>query len=353
MDAFLVHLVDRGHQKHIQRNPLLVGQLPLSKELREAWFAHFEIRKPLGTPFSQESIDVQLDKLVSPQDRAAIIETCALIGLDETAADSIINTWGWKIARAPRGARRILAIGCSVGNEFVVLRALFPNAELNGVDYDVAIPTQWRRALRLGDLQEQHLEEYLAAHRESFDLVFSNHTLEHVSTPNETLRLVREALVSGGICVSALPLEGDISNPFYDDLLSIAEGRRKFDPQLDIEFISPSHAWKTNREDLASTLRAAGFSDIHILTRVNYPTSGQALHVSTFHRRQVLGGFLERTTLRYLRRGLRWMYPGDLPYPATKIYYAIASRCWFSRMRMVHHLTHEVVFTAIAGQEPP
>ncbi len=352
MDAFLVHLPDRQHQKHIQQNPFLIGQLPLTKELRETWCKHFEIRKPLSVPFSQEVLDAPLVDLVSHDDRKAIVETCARVGLNEIAANSVINTWGWKISRAPRDAQRILAIGCSVGNEFLVLRALFPAAELHGVDYDVGISTEWRKALRLGDLRDQHLEEYLAAHRESFDLVFSNHTLEHVSTPNQTLRLISEALVPGGTCVSALPLDGDVSNPFYNVLLAIAEGCSEFDPQLDVGFISPGHAWKTNREDLAATLHTSGFSDIRMFMRANYPSAGAPLHVSRFHRRRVLGKLIERATLRTIRRGLRWVYPGEIPYLAARAYNALDGRCWFSRIRMLHDLTHEVLFVATAGQEP-
>ena len=346
MDAFLVHLEDRAQQKHIQRNPFLLGELALSKELRDTWVHHFEIRRPEKTPYSQQVINRPLNNLVSDEDRAAIVETCASVGLDEAAAFSMITTWGWKIAQAPRHAKRILSIGSSTGTEMLLLRALFPHAELQGVDYDLSIPAKWRATLKFGDLREQHLEEYLAARPKSFDLIFSNHTLEHLSTPDQTLRLVRAALKTGGTLVSALPLEGDTSNPFHSDLLAIAEGRREFDPQFDIEFLTPSHAWKTNREDLAATLSASGFTDIQIIARANFPSNNSSLHVSQFRRQRSVGKLLERVTLQAIRRSLRIAYPGEVPYQVARVYYALANRCWFSRMRMLLNLTHEVVFVA-------
>ena len=355
MDAFLVRLVDPQHQEYVQKYPFLHGpDAALNAELRAACQARMEIRTPPLVAFSHEAIDIPLEELVSERDWSAIVATCARLGLDKTTARGMVNAWGWKVARSPRSARRILSMGCSAGHELLVLRALFPEAELNGVDYDVTVPTEWRKALRLGELKRQPVEEYLSDHRETFDLVFSNHTLEHVSTPDRTLRLVHEALVPRGAIVSALPLEGDASNPYYQELLRVAERRDEIDPHLDFEFINPGHAWKTNREDLASTLERSGFCDIRMFTRVNYPSylhNDTPLHASQFARTRVLGRLLESATLRPLRLGLRWMYPAEMPRAVTRTYYRIAGRCWFSRTRLLHELMHEVLVIATRGKE--
>ena len=352
MDAFLIQIANSKHQEYVQKNPFLLGpDVALNRELSEAWQANLDIRRPLRVPYHHETFEVPLNDLVTERDWKAIVRTSASVGLNEADARGAVNAWGWKLVRAPRDARRILSIGCALGQELVVLRALFPDADLHGVDYDMAVPSEWQKTLRLGELKSQPIEDYLSSHPQSFDLVFSNHTLEHLSAPDRTLRLMRQALVPGGTCVSALPLEGDESNPFYGDLSRIAEGVDKADPQLDLEFINPGHAWKTNREDLAATFYASGFRDIRMFTRANYPAyvhlhNHTPWHVSTFQPRRLVGSLLEQATFRLLRRGLRRIYPHEIPQSAVKMYYRLAGRCWFSRVRLLHALMHETVVVA-------
>ncbi len=348
MDAFLIRLTDPKHQEYVQKNPVLRGpDVALNRELRQAWYTSLEVRKPPPAPYVHESIDGPLDQIIDERDWRAVLDTCGRLGLSEAEARGLVLGWGWKAARAPRNARRILSVGCGGGHELVVLRALFPEAEIWGVDYTVTVPSEWNPALRLSDLHTGHIEEYLASHSQRFDLVFSNHTLEHLSAPDRTLRLMREALVPGGACVSALPLEGHEANPFYDDFLAVAEGRKKADMQLDLEFINPGHAWKTNHDDLAATLHAAGFRDIRMFTRANYPSNyhrDAPMHASQFRRRKIVGKLIERVTLHPLRRALRVIYPEQLPEIVVKVYYTITGRCWFSRVQLLHELIHEVLF---------
>jgi SAM-dependent methyltransferase len=348
METFLVRLTDPRHHAYLQKNPFLNGpDAVLNRELRSAWQTSLEIRRPPRVRFTHDALAVPLNELVAQADQGAVAATCARLDLDRREATRIIQTWAWKIARAPRNARKILSLGCGAGHELIVLRALFPHANIDGVDYEVTVPRDWCKGLRIGDLRNQDVEEYLSMHPNTFDLVFSNHTLEHVSAPEHMLGLVREALVPGGTCVAALPLEGDTSNPFYYDLLAIAEKRYEVDPHLDLEFIGPSHAWKTNREDLAATLCAVGFSDIRMFSRADYPSYRYPpLHISHHDKMRVVGSLLERATLRTLRRVLRRKYPCEMPRPVIKAYYSIATRCWFSRVKMLHSLMHEVVVVA-------
>ena len=353
MDAFLIRLTDPEYQEYLQRNPFLNGpDHALNRRLREAWYSSLEVRRPGRVAFTHDALSAPLTKLVSEEDRAAVNQACARVGLGATEAARVIDVWAWKATRAPRNARRILSVGCGEGQELVVLRALFPDAELQGVDYNVVVPAEWRGTLRLGELKTQNIDDYLAAHPQSFDVVFSNHSLEHLSAPERTLRLVRDALVPGGTCVSAVPLEADPSNPFYEDLAAIALGHENADPYLDFELINPAHSWKTNRDDLAATFHNAGFRNIRMFTRANYPSYFQPpLHVSRGRRMRIVGKVLEHITLRALRRGLRGLFPGEMPHVAIKGYYTLAGRCWFSRLRLIHNLMHEVVVTATASEE--
>ncbi len=146
-------------------------------------------------------------------------------------------------------------------------------------------------------------------------------------------------------------MEADDSNPFCRELSDIAAGREQADPHLDFELINPGHAWKTNREDLAATFYSCGFRDIRMFTRAAYPSFYQPpMHVSRIRRLRVVGRVLERLILRTFRRGLRRVYPGEMPYIVVRAYYTIAGRCWFSRLRLIHGLTHEVVVLATAGE---
>lgn len=352
MDAFLIRFPDAAHQEYIQKNPFLNGpDRTLNRKLRAAWRDHLETRKPRQAPFRHESIDLPLDELLSSDDRRALARACAAVGVDAGERDRIAYVWGWKAARAPRTAKRVLSVGCGAGHELLVLRALFPDADIQGVDYDVVVPPRWHDALRLGELRKQHIEDYLLEHPGAFDLVFSNHTLEHLSAPDRTLRLVHGAIVPGGSFVSALPLEADESNPFADDFRAIASGERTPDEFLDFELVNPGHAWKSNREDVAATLHEAGFRDIRMFTRLKYPSYFQPpMHVARARRVQAAGRLIERLTLGPLRKALRSAYPNEMPSYAVKAYYTIASRCWFSRLRLIHNLMHEVLVVAGTGQ---
>lgn len=338
----------------MQRYPMLVGpDAACNRKLRELWKATLEVRTPRPVPYRREVLSGAPQELIGDRERRAIVDTCARLGLDEAEATHKILNWGWKIALAPRTAQRILSLGCGGGHELVLLRALFPDAELHGVDFKHSVPAEWERDLNVSEIHSQPFDDFLQAHPAHFDLVFSNHTLEHLASPDRTLGLIRKALRPGGHCVSALPLEGDLSNPFYGDLADIADGRGTLDAELDIEFINPGHFWKTNHADIASTLDDAGFTDVRMFTREGYPgyvmDSQGPVHVTRLLQKQIFGQALERTTLRTVRKVLRQVYRQDMPDLAAKLYFSLAGRCWFGRHRMLHQLIHEVVFVAGAA----
>lgn len=52
---------------------------------------------------------------------------------------------------------------------------------------------------------------------ESFDVIFSSHTLEHVESPNETLKLLYKKLRSGGKLILVLPVEKYGKSDFEPD----------------------------------------------------------------------------------------------------------------------------------------
>ena len=352
MNAFLVRIADPAHQEYMQMWPNLNGpNVELNRELRGLWLDSFEVRELRAVPYTHEQSSAPLRDMISEADRAAIEDAFTRLGVEQREIDRAIDLWGWKVARAPRGAKRILSVGCGVGHELVVLRALFPEAELHGVDYRNCVPPEWQEQLRVTKLQSEAIETYLGARPRAFDLVFSNHTLEHMAEPDKILQLIHEALVIGGACVSAVPLEGDWSNPFYGYLSDIALGRSELDPQLDLDWSNPSHFWKTNPSDVAATLCSAGFANISVLTRAQYPAytpdkRGRPVHVSRLRRKQVVGQAVEHATLRYLRRALRLAYPNEIPNLATRAYFSAASRLWFGRHRMLIQCLHELLFVA-------
>ena len=106
-----------------------------------------------------------------------------------------------------------------------------------------------------------------------FDMIFSNHTLEHFSDPDAIISRLRGLLRPGGWLVSGLPLDGDqddVFRPHLERWVANPERTR----WTDASWLDPGHPWKTNAADVSDTLVRAGFAEVRLYQRQSHLTRG-------------------------------------------------------------------------------
>lgn len=113
----------------------------------------------------------------------------------------------WIVRQLPRAPKqRILDYGCGEGKHLALVARLRPDAVLVGVDirepHNSVGGFQFRRLGKEGSLDFED---------ESFDVVISSDTLEHVASIEHSLDEIRRVLRTEGSFIGFVPLEGGCS----------------------------------------------------------------------------------------------------------------------------------------------
>jgi ubiquinone/menaquinone biosynthesis C-methylase UbiE len=119
-----------------------------------------------------------------------------LLGLDRARRDLVLQA-------DLRPGQRVLDIGCATGSLAVLVKQLFPEVEVVGVDPDVkALARAARKARRAGVAIhfDRGFSDALSYPDESFDRVFSSFMFHHLARDEKerTLREVRRVLKGDG-----------------------------------------------------------------------------------------------------------------------------------------------------------
>lgn len=321
-------------------NELLFRRLPTVAEKRVAATASTACEQLQGHPRD----------LMSSEEWDRLYALGSSLGLSRRECREIGHYFGWKIKLAPPGRTRVLAFGCSGGKECLAIKAIFPSASITALDMNLSMPESWAGPLGVESSHRESLEEYARAHHGTFDLVFSNHTLEHLADPERAIGLLRSVLVSGGFLVSAIPIE------WHDGSLARAAVERMEVAQhihpLDCGDLHLGHLWKSSPRDVCDTLDRAGFTSIRLAQCADYPTTWQEarpMRVEHLERRAALGRLLNAVTLVPLKSSLRRVFPKRLPVFVARNYFRLEARLWFSSMRMHYATVRELAF---AGMNP-
>lgn len=169
------------------------------------------------------------------------------------------------------GVRQILDIGCGAGEVAMVLREVFPEARVVGIDRDqqaLAVARRWADERDIGGV------EFIAGDAESelpkgpFDLVLASMVLVHTRRPSRLLANARAALSPGGCFWSRdpMPMRRD-ENLIYAQRLLHA-------------YLTAAEGASTNHSiapEVPALLREAGFASVEIereLYPIGGPTSG-------------------------------------------------------------------------------
>ncbi len=348
--AYLMPIPDPALQAYLQRHPFCAGpDQDLNQRCRVAVQRWFGVR-PCGTEVAVTQLET--GQTVLPAEALARLDRMFdQLGVSRGDRTSQIDDFGWEANLVPGSARRVLVVGCGDGVELLFLRAALPEAEITAMDYHNSIAPKLAEIVRLtfieGDLNERLSE--LA--QSSFDLIFSNHTMEHFYTPDETLRRLSQLLVTGGTIISTLPMDAAPGSPFLDRVHAQAD-RGSLHP-IDIVYLDPGHPWKTTAEDLCGTLSRAGFSSMEIFQRRDHLSRPFAGSPEEFRRQRDARLRLYGWTFAPVRAVLRALFPGSVPFPILRLLFAAERRSGVGSNTIKNEFTEEALFRAVRKRELP
>jgi SAM-dependent methyltransferase len=175
-------------------------------------------------------------------------------------------TWKFEALRrklANHPCKKMLVLGVGGGLELIVLRALWPKAEIVALDWlskcDCSILSSTDTRLIVGNVFEE-----LHRLQHEYDIIFSHHFIEHLYNPLDLLSQVNSLLLPYGLLVSGLPLL--LESSAYRDMVRDMISARKEIRLLDLSLLDICHPFKTSRAGLAILLTKAGFTDISYLS---------------------------------------------------------------------------------------
>jgi SAM-dependent methyltransferase len=271
------------------------------------------------------------------------------------------DDFGWEASRVRRAAHNVLVIGSGDGIELLFLRAVLPQAGLTAIDYYPSLLPGIPEAVSLPPGAFRFLEGDMHGHlrglRREYDLIFSNHTLEHMYAPDTTLALLAGLLIPGGSMVSTLPLMGQAGSPYLERVQAFvaeslrAESQKKVHAReaihsLDAVFFDLGHPWKTNPADLRATLERAGFDEVTIYQRAGHrcrPRAATDAEIERARARQKALYAVLLAPLRWLAKGLCAV--GGSAW-APRAFYALDRRLSFGVNRTMNEWSEEACFVA-------
>lgn len=254
--------------------------------------------------------------------------------LKMSAADQVhaLDDFAWEVNKVPRDRRNVLAIGCGSGIELLFLRAVLPDAKLTGIDYVDSIQPEVKAATSV-DLRVGDMGAILGALAPEYDMVFSNHTLEHLYDPEGTLRAVFRLLQPGGTLLSTLPFVGQQDSPFAHRVRAFLKSRKTNPdaaiPAVDMVYLDLGHPWKTNPADATATLASLGFEDIQVFQRRDHlsrPRAHNQAQLVSQRRRALLA---HRLLVAPIHALFRMGFRRGVPLPLRRLVFAFERRVPF------------------------
>jgi SAM-dependent methyltransferase len=339
--AFNIRLPDPALHAYAQRYCFLNGPDPtLNRQLRQAVL---DSTVPLADERDDARITfLSLETLQQIEDDLrARLQVPVEFDLSPRTLDDWILNLGWKVAAIPASAQSVLVIGSATCREALFIRHHLPQARIACADF---ADERLRGVERALDIEFVHgdFNDLLAGRERSFDVVFSNHVLEHLFDPGRTLRLARRALTPGGCLVAALPLDGQPMAPFSGVL------NTRTLHALDMCTIDVAHGWKTNVTALIRELRAAGFDDCSFTGRDRYFSYANRIYADrrAFQRRARIGLFLNRLLFGSTRAVLKVIFTTNVPGVVSKTVFGIEQRAWFGSNRLKNEFSVECLVVA-------
>jgi len=337
--AVLLSFSGEDRRAYMQAHPFLSGpcrtmNLALLAELPAA----ISIRHPAAgcevERFSEDELRLRPDVEVRLR---------SLLAKAGVPAAEALKRFAWKIAEVPPDTRSILDIGCGNGLELIFLRAAAPHASITAVDWDDHLLPEIR-ALTGVQFHKRNIVEFLRETAQTFDLVFSNHVVEHLYNPDEVLALLRARLNRDGMMLAAFPLDGAVASLRRD--LDRAGGPISL---LDLGGFDLGHPWKTTESDASETMLAAGFHAVRLVQKqgaLNAAFAGEERELDIAERR---GRRRQRLFFDPPRWMIRRLFGRHPPSFLVRLFYALERWFWFSGNNLKNSVAPEILAIAYAG----
>ena len=342
-DAFQMTVQDPAMRAYLQRYPFLIGPDKAMNELgRKAIFdglvSRNRVRVPTAVrrlqPWETQLTAEQMDRLQRIMDESEV---------PQAVRAQMIDDYGWEANLAPIDTKSALVLGCADGTELMFLRAVLPEASITAVDYQDEIPVARKRAIGVRFFQGD-MNALIASFGQEFDLVSSNHTLEHLYTPDEILATLASLLQPHGALISTLPMDGMEGSPFLEKVKEAA--RKKAVHPLDIVYLDAGHPWKTNPADIDVTLQEAGFERPQLYQRQQHLSRPAAFGEKRFKAELAFGKALHALFFGWPRSIAKALLPEKLQRIFGRGLLAAERRVWFGSNLLKNRYTQEVLFLA-------
>lgn len=336
--AILLRYTQEEYHAYMQTYPFLSGpQMDLNRaivdSLKDAIIVRNTTRSCKVDQLSER--EVALPSEIETRARTL----CKQAEMSDKEIENAFSIIAWKFRAIPPQVTNILDVGCGAGIELLFLRACAPEARIVAIDWVDKVSSPIKCVSRV-EFQVRNVIEYLATDTEKFELIFSNHVLEHMYDPDRVLRLIRSRLNLDGRMIAGLPLDGcsgtavEITNMKVKEVAAINVG--------DIDF---GHPWKTTMSDLVETLVDSGFYSVNLTQRENH------LNVEIVGNEKELTGrkkgkFLCGVVFGPMKAALVVVFGRNPPQPILRIYYALARRVWFGANNLKNTTAPEVLLTA-------
>jgi SAM-dependent methyltransferase len=341
-----IRVTDPALQAYLQRYPFASGpDEALNRRARQVVSENIFYRE-VGPPVEPIALAPEDTKLPAAE-AERIQQLFTRIGMDAATQAVHTNDFAWEANLIPRHARNVLVVGCGDGIELLFLRAVLPEARITAIDYYNSLLPGIAEATAVTFL-EGDMHRHLSSLTAEYDLIFSNHTLEHLYDPDHTLATLSALLLSGGHMVSILPMVGAPGSPFLAHIHSFLQKKASNPaaqiPSVDLVYFDLGHPWKTNPSDIAATLTRAGFDDIRIFQRRDHlcrPTPASAADLGS---KRASAMSLNSALLRPLRSAARLVFAGSVPLRVRSLLFALERRLSFGTNRSMNAFCEEALF---------
>lgn len=255
----------------------------------------------------------------------------------------LIDDYAWEANLVPLNTKNALVIGCGDGIELIFLRAVLPEAKIVALDYDDFMSPAMKRAIGVSFLQGD-FHALLAGFGQEFDLISSNHTLEHLYNPEEELVTFAGLLLNNGALISTLPMDAMPGSPFLEKVTDTAT--RKTLHILDVVYLDAGHPWKTNAVDLNATLLEAGFDQPKLYQRREHLSRAVAGGKKRLKARLLIDKALHTFFFALPRWFAKVLFPNNPPGVISRVLLGIERRTWFGTNNLKNRYTQEVLVLA-------
>jgi len=328
-------------QAYLQRYPFASGPAEnLNRRGRAAALAGIALR-PATPTVSPMQLTLEASSLPREQEAVAR-QLMTALGISAATQDIHVDDFGWEANLVPPTTRSVLVMGCGDGIELIFLRAVLPNARLTAVDYYNSLLPGLKEAVNV-DLHQGDLSVLLPSLPREFDLVYSNHTMEHLFDPEKTLRTLASLLVPGGCLVSVFPMHGSPGSPWTGFARRVAAERRKVHP-VDFVSLDLGHPWKTNAGDVVRTFESTGFRDVELFQRQGHLSRALKRTSEVYERERSRQMLLNRWLLAPTRWMVRYLFPArHTPNVVIRLWFALERRVPFGTNTVMNRYTDEVL----------